>query len=834
MRTKIDFGIDLGTTNSAIAVAERGEARVIKSKTTMKDTTPSCVSVNRKGQMHAGDFALSNFQRAMTRVSLGKGTEEDVSAFIEFKRTMGTDKRYHSAYLDEPLSSEALSAEVLKELKSYISEENIAAAVVTIPALFRQNQVDATRRAAELAGLRHCVLLQEPIAASLAYGVSADEMEGFWIVFDFGGGTFDAALMRVDEGIMKVIDTGGDNHLGGKDLDVAIVDEILVPWVEDNFNIDELLSEPSQSKWLREALKPAAEQIKISLSSRDREEYLSNDPVGLDDDGEEIELDLEIALEEYELAVQPIFQRAIDLAKELWRRNGEPEIRTILLVGGPTYSQTLRSMLNSEFGDILNTSIDPMTAVAQGAAFFAATQGIPENLQTRDSTKVQLTLKYPETTVETEESLGIRIDRAKSEGTVPDTLTVELVRADGGWSSPKVKVTDADIIELRLVQGRPNTFDINLTDERGNYFQCQPSTFTVVQGLKIARPTLPRSICIESVQSGLGMAKLARLEGLEKNHPLPAEGQGAFKTQKAIRPGNESDVLRIPILEGEPGERASYNELAGLVKITGDDVSEFLPEGSEVQLSVKVDASRLITLSAFFPAIDETVDVKVKDSHDSEQNEYDASALISEIRKAQHACALVNHSDTSKIEVGLSDLIDKLKARSDYETKLQVRERLNALLKELDRTEMNAAWPDAEERLKTALNTLVETDERVGGSEVTSAVEGLRSKVEHVCRQQDVALAVGLADELQALNFDLLRKQIGFWISYVKYYDDNFHAQEWADPDIARGLINQAKRNIAEAPSREKLEAIVFELFRLLPGKDMPLAFDGDRDLLAD
>lgn len=832
MRAKIDFGIDLGTTNSAMAVTNRGEVRIIKS-TTQKDTTASCVSVNSKGRIHVGEFALSNFQRAIVRLSMGEGTESDVGAFIEFKRTMGTDKRYVSSHLDQAFSSEALSAEVLKELKTYFRDESISAAVVTVPALFRQNQVDATKRAAELAGLNHCVLLQEPIAASLAYGMSAEKMEGSWIVFDFGGGTFDAALMNVNEGIMQVVDTEGDNHLGGKDLDAAIVDEILIPWIEENFVVEDLLSDPVRSKRLRDALKRPAEHIKISLSSRDHEEYQSDEPVGVDDEGEDIELDLTVSLDDYESAVMPIFQKAIDLAKGLRRRNGDREVRTILLVGGPTYSQTLRSMLRDEFGDILNTSIDPMTAVAQGAALFASTQAMPDDLQARDSTKVQLTLKYAETTVETKESLGIRINRVKSEGEVPEVLTVEIARADRGWFSPKVKVTDADIIELQLVQG-PNTFDITLTDERGNLLQGQPSSFTVVQGLKVARPTLPRSICIESIQSGLGMAKLARLEGLEKNHPLPAEGKGSFKTQMPIRPGNESDVLRIPILEGEPGERAAYNELAGVVKITGDEISEFLPEGSEVHLKLKVDASRLITLEAFFPAIDETVEVKVEDSQDSEQKEYDAKALVTEIRKAQHACALVTHGDTSEIEEGLAGLLQQLRTRSDYETKLQVRERLNALLKHLDAAEMGAAWPDAEIQLKTAFDTLVETDERVGGSEISGALEDLRAKVEEVRGQKDVALAIGLADELRSLNFQLLRNQIGFWIGYIKYYDTNFDDQEWANPEAARSLISQAKRNIAQAPSRDKLEAIVFELFDLLPGKDMPLAFDGDRDLLAD
>ena len=833
-RTKIDYGIDLGTTNSAIAVAERGVVQVIKSTKTMKDTTPSCVDFNKKGQVRVGDAALHTYHKNMVDVFRGRLSKDEFSTFIEFKRTMGTDKKYGGVQLEQPYSSEALSAEVLKQLQSYIAEENISAAVVTIPALFRQNQVDATQRAAELAGLKCCKLLQEPIAASLAYGVTSEEMEGFWVVFDFGGGTFDTALMKVDEGIMKVVDTAGDNHLGGKDLDSAIVDQLLVPWIRANYNVADVLADPERSQQLRDALKSTAEHFKIALSSQKKEQVYSDDPMGEDDDGEAIELDLEVSLDEFEMAVKPIFARAIQIAKDLITRNGlgVGDIRAMLLVGGPTYSQTLRSMLREEFGQIVDTSIDPMTAVAWGAALFATTQSIPDELLIRDTAKVQLTLKYPETTVETEESCGIRIDRAKSETSVPDVVNVELVRSDGGWSSARTRVEDADIIDIVLVPGRPNTFEVNVTDNAGNSLVCEPESFTVIQGLKVARATLPRSICIESIQTVKGVPKLAKLEGLQKNSSLPARGRGVFKTQKPLRPGNDTDILMIPIIEGEPGERAAYNELVGVVNITGEDIPEFLPEESEVELELRVDTSRLVTLSVFFPSIDETFEWEVKETHHSEQKEYIEAELKQEIMRAQHACHMISHGDAGEITNGLKDLINKLVDRSDYETKLQVRERLNELLKKLDRLEAEAAWPEAEAELDGAMSALIEINERVGGPEMQQVIAGVQNRVEDVRRREDKSLAGTLIQEIRAYEFDLLRSQIGFWIGYVKHFDDDFEAQEWTDPMTARKLIDQAKHIVATSPSREKLEVIVIRLFGLLPGKDMPMGSPDDRSLL--
>ena len=834
-RKKIDYGIDLGTTNSAIAVADRGEINIIKSTLRMKDTTPSCVNFNKKGQVRVGDPAFDSYQKELLDVLIGRKKEDEISTFIEFKRTMGTDKRYGSRNMDRPRSSEELSAEVLKQLKSYVSEEeNISAAVVTIPALFRQNQVDATQRAAELAGLSCCKLLQEPIAASLAYGISTEEMDGFWIVFDFGGGTFDAALMKVDEGIMKVVDTAGDNHLGGKDLDLAIVDEILVPWIKENHSIAEMLEDRQRSQQLRQALKQTAEHIKIALSSQESEEVLSDDPICEDDDGEEIELDLEVTLEQYEKVVKPIFQRAVDIVRDLLMRNklADAEVGTMLLVGGPTYSQTLRNMLREEFGDIVKTDIDPMTAVSRGAAVFASTQSIPDHLQARDTSKVQLTLKYPETTVEREESLGIRIDRVNSDAEVPSAVNVEIVRADGEWSSPRTRVEDADIVDIHLKAGHPNTFEIQVTDDQGNKLACEPESFTVIQGLSVARATLSRSICIESIQGGSGVAKLARLEGLEKNSSLPTKGRGHFRTQKPLRPGNDGDVLRIPILEGEPGQRAAYNELSGVVKITGDEISEFLPEGSEVELDLSVDGSHRITLEVFFPQIDETFEKKVAESYDSEQKEYDEAELHQEILKAQHACALITHGNTSSIETGLSDLLIKLGSRGDYETKVQVKERLNELLMKLDALEEGAAWPEAEADLDAALQSLENLNERHGDAQMQQVLSELMARAVEVKRQQDPALAAALSQEVRACEFDLLRSQIGFWIGFVKHFDDDFDNQEWTDPREARNLIDQAKRVVATSPSREKLEATVGQLFALLPNKEMPLASTADRDLL--
>ena len=372
-RLKIDYGIDLGTTNSAICRMEQGEP-VIKKTDTLKDTMPSCISATRRGAIKAGDSAYNDMKSDKRRATKSWRSEAS-NTYVEFKRTMGTDKVYPSSNLGKDLNSEELSAEVLKALKSFITDENVGS-VVTVPAKFTVNQKTATMQAAKLAGFDHCELLQEPIAASMAYGISSEQKDGIWMVFDFGGGTFDAALVKVEDGIMQVFDTEGDNYLGGKNLDEAIVDKLIIPYLQANFSIEGILADKSKNEVLREAMKTYAEEAKNQLSFKDSEDIISNlGDLGEDEDGEEIELDLTLTQSQVFDVMRPYFQKAVDICKKLLEKNNLKgnQLSKLILVGGPTHSPLIRQMLREQITPNVDTSIDPMTAVATGAALYAST-----------------------------------------------------------------------------------------------------------------------------------------------------------------------------------------------------------------------------------------------------------------------------------------------------------------------------------------------------------------------------------------------------------------------------------------------------------------------------
>ena len=457
-RFKIDYGIDLGTTNSAIARMENGQP-VIKKTDTLKDTMPSCVSFTKKKSTLVGDSAFNTLKADKLR-SMKNWEREIGNTHIEFKRTMGTDKKYAVKNMDRNYASEELSAEVLKTLKAFVADDEIKSVIITVPAKFTINQKDATTRAGKIAGFQHCELLQEPIAASMAYGLDTKSKNGFWLVFDFGGGTFDVALLRIEEGIMKVIDTEGDNYLGGKNLDLAIVDEIIIPYFKKKFVIENLLKDENKGEIFREAVKFYAEEAKIQMSFKDKHNILSDfgDIPGEDEEGNEFEIDLTITQEDMKRVTGPIFQKAINITKGLLKRNNidSSRLNSLILVGGPTYSPILREMIKLQITDKLGSNVDPMTVVAKGAALYASTVSISEEIlnETKDVEKIQLNIGFEPTTVEEEEFVTVKFGD-NSHAVIPEKVFCEIIRSDKAWSSGKVEVGKlGEVIELKLNSGR--------------------------------------------------------------------------------------------------------------------------------------------------------------------------------------------------------------------------------------------------------------------------------------------------------------------------------------------------------------------------------------------
>ena len=839
MRNKIDYGIDLGTTNSAIARIENGKP-VIKKSDTLKDTTPSCVSFNKKGESLVGDTAFNVMKMDNARALKNKSANGGNSnSYIEFKRTMGTTHTYESTNLGKTLSSEELSAEVLKKLKSYIIDENVDSVVITVPAKFLNPQKDATMKAAKLAGFKHVELLQEPVAAATAYGLSSKKKDGYWLVFDFGGGTFDAALVKSEDGILSVKDTAGDNWLGGKNLDNAIVDELIIPYLKNNFAIDFVLVDDAKLQMLRDAVKPYAEEAKNQLSFKDSFSILSNlgDLPFEDENGDEPEIDITVTQLELENVLSPIFQKAIDISKELLKHNNlkGSDLDALILVGGPTYSPILRKMLKDQITDNVDTSIDPMTAVATGAALFASTISVSDEVKedNRDKTKLQLELNYEATTVELDEMINVSILKDKTEGTIPEKVFIELVRGDGAWTSARKQVGEKKILIDVILNEGSNQFTINAYDDLGNRIECQPNQFTILQGIGGLEnmTVLPYNIGIAKFFDVEEKDLFSVVPGLEKNKKVPAVGiRNGLKTRSQVRPGVSDDIIRIPIYQGEnaaDGTNPLLNNWVYDVIISGESIPKLIPIGSDVDITIKVDRSEKMQFSAYFPVIDHTEELEI-DIKNAEPPK--TESLRKEIHIAKRTAQKVNDPKTLNNLESLEAQLEKSGGSADG--KFQILDGLRKDLLTLEEQEKTAIWPEIEAELKEGYYDLedlinkIKTHNSSDGLDINKLelhLKDLHSKVEHIISEKDMKEAKSLIREIGAMDFELRNAVTGnaIDVQYLNHINDSFNTFNWTDANKARKLINLGLQQVNEGRTGG-IRKILVEVISLMPDDEKP------------
>jgi len=808
MRNKIDYGIDLGTTNSAIARMEGGKP-IVKKTDMLMDTLPSIISINRKKDFLYGIQATNTLKNDNTN-ALKHWEPLKVNTFFEFKRTMGTTHKYESSNLGAELSSEDLSAEVLKRLRSFITDENTNSVVITVPAKFLNPQKDATMRAAKLAGFKHVELLQEPVAAATAYGLSSKKKDGYWVVFDFGGGTFDAALVKAEEGILAVKDTAGDNWLGGKNLDNAIIDQIIIPYLSETYAIDFVLNDENKLNLLRSAVKPFAEEAKNQLSFKGSHKILTNlgDLPFEDENGEEPEIDINISQADMDKALSPSFQKAIDITKGLLSNNNlkGSDLDALILVGGPTYSPILRRMLKEQITEKVDTSIDPMTAVAVGAALFASTISVSDEVkdESRDRTKLQLEINYESTTVEFDEMVNIHVLKDKTEGKIPDNIFVEITRGDGAWSSGRKKINSEKktLLEVILIEGS-NQFNVATYDELGNRLDCQPDSFNMLQGIGglDSMTVLPYNIGIAKYFDEFEKDLFESVKGLEKNQKVPATGvRNGLKTRKAIRPGILTDIIRIPIYQGEhksDGTNPLLNNWVYDVIITGESIPKLLPEGSDVDITIKVDRSEKMFFSAYFPLIDHTEELDI----DIKQAEPPKSEFLrSEISSAKKTAQKVNDSETLSNLEKLEDDVDDVGVTADG--RLQILDGLRKELLKLEQEEKNILWPEIEQELKDTFYELEDLIDKIKKNNADGELDmekvqvhlaEYRKLVEHIITEKNTKGAKALTREISQLDFDLRNAVTGNAMDaqVLKSINNDFSNIKWKNANKARQLINQ-------------------------------------------
>ena len=843
MRNKIDYGIDLGTTNSSIARMENG-IPTIKKSDTLKDTFPSCVHFTKHHDVLVGDAAFNVMKNDSAR-ALKTFEKGQTNTFTEFKRTMGTTHTYKSPNMNRNFTSEELSAEVLKALKSVIKDENISSIVITVPAKFLNPQNEATSKAAKSLGFKQVQLLQEPVAAATAYGLDSKTKDGFWLVFDFGGGTFDVALIKAKEGILSVKDTDGDNWLGGKNLDEAIADQIIIPHLQKNFAIEFVIDDPEKKELLRTAVKFYAEEAKNQMSFKEKCHILSQlgDLPFEDENGDEPEIDVEVTQQDMENVLRPIFQKAIDITKGLLKRNNlkGSDLGALILVGGPTHSPILRRMLTEQITEKVDISVDPMTIVAKGAALYASTISVSDEVkeEIRDKTKLQLEIKFESTTVEIKEMINIKVLKEKTTGIFPEKIFVDIVRFDEGWSSGKKLISEKSTLidDILLEEGRSNSFEIHAYDKQGNKLECQPNKFSILQGIGglDGMQILPYHI---------GIGKYFRIEekdlfmpikGLEKNNKVPATGvKNGLQTRSTIRPGMIKDIIRIPIFQGNyesEGTNPMLNNFINEVIISGETLPALLPEGSDVDITIKVDGSQIMHFSAYFPLLNHTEELQVDIKATKPPTE---EKLVKEIKKAQKTSQKLNNNEILDELNNLADQLEYEKGSADG--KMKILDGLRKELLKLDIVEKTAQWPKIEQEVKDAfysLEQLIEKikenkyDEDLNMDRIEAHIQEYKTNIEQIIKDQNIRVAKKLIEELDEVNREI-RNEVSdgaIDVNRIKYHDEEFNSLKWKDANKARQLINQGLQLISDGRNKE-LRPLLYQIW------DLRIDYEGPKETL--
>lgn len=835
MRTKIDFGIDLGTTNSAIAKMENGKPTIVT--TGMADIIPSCVAVKNGGRIRVGDEAKTIFSQEKEK-ELRDGTVPN--SFIEFKREMANPFTYPSSNLGRDISPEELSAEVLKTLKSFVTTEKLNSIVVTVPAKFNIAQKQATINAGKLAGFDLVVLLEEPVAACLAYNMETHQKKGTWLVFDFGGGTFDAALVKKDDdGMMKIVDTGGDNELGGKDLDLAIVDKLIIPFLKENYSLSSYLNDKKKSDLLRFGMKRFAEEARINLTYQENTDFLKTYPGDIDlkdDDGKDLCLNIDFTQDILHAILEPIHQRAIDLALKVLTKNNlhKKDLDAIILVGGPTISPVFQKMIKAQISDKIDTSVKPMSIVAKGAALFASTKdAIKGNGGVEE---VVLDVKYDSATIEPDTFINVKIDKEKTKVTLPEKVTLIIERDDKGFTvQQEINTNKLSLIELQLNVGVNNVFNFRLVDDKGNNVVCVPNSISFIP-IDIPDATNNYFIGIEIWDKKKGMGVFKGLKGLEKNKPLKnAVGViSDIKTPKQLVPGKVDDLLKIRIFQGEDnaeGKDSFLSDLVTSVVITGNDIEKLIPAQSDVEVTLRFDENGgLPTCSVFFPDINWTHKIELPNIKRPEvPANWVSQEIDKDIARVEEFLEDNSSPQLDKCLTRLEELKQDLKNNENNPSgRITVLKNVRENRREIENHISMDEWPKVSEELKSTFYRAEELVEKIDSGElkaenlnmdkVHSHLDEYRDKVDKIVRTEDTKIAKEIITEINQLLMALLDAIMPGMRErkFIEYIDEEFSEITWTNPSKARQLTNLAIGNINNDGGLQELERICKQISDLI------------------
>lgn len=802
----INFGIDLGTTNSGIGKFENGKVIIYKNPVGFSDTIPSVVSF-RKGRIQVGEKA-----RELLRSDSG-------NVISSFKRKMGTSHIYSIPDNGETYTPIALSAILLKEMAGFIPDSLPEAVVITIPASFDTIQSNATKKAGYEAGFAEVVLLQEPIAACLAYANTQNidiEQPKKWLVYDFGGGTFDAAIVNINQRELRVIDHKGNNYLGGVDLDNLIVQKLICPQLEEKLGWTDAWKKLSSRTDIRYTklyfeLLYKAEEAKKELSLK------NTSIIELEIDEDDVFLEIMLKREDFTAVISPLFEESLALTHQLLEDNSitPQDIERIILVGGTTYIPYIREELNKQLGITIDSTIDPTTAVIVGAGYYAGSKTVQieksSEAELPATTTIDLKLVY-ETNSKDEEELIMGLAENFSG-------FYRITRRDGGFDTGMLAFDGKFTEFVKVMPQMANLFSVKVYDKK--QLLVKQEDITINQGIyNVLGQPLPNDICIELDDTD-GTTFLEKI--FRKNDILPLR-KTIYKTiSRTILP-DSGDKLIINILEGKAGTLPGSNLSIGYIEINAEKLPSALLKGMDIELKFTITESRDLNISVYISSLDFELTETFNPHERVLAAEKLKQEMIEVIQKVNMEIALAPFDEDNYVYYGklknISNELEKLVAETHdligdttTEVKYRIDERKRQCLQRYDAlTRHKLVLTEIEEYRKRKLN--LEFFLPKASPAQQEEYNKLMLTEKEILESNEKTMIKRRADELNKLTNAIYNEQDEAYIYlFIKYR--NMHISQFEDAKQAEKLLTEGNTAMDKGSYKE-LKYITLNLYNLL------------------
>jgi molecular chaperone DnaK len=481
--------------------------------------------------------------------------------------------------------------------------------VITVPAAFNQMQKDATLAAAEMARLGSVALMQEPVAAVMCV-MKQRKGDGVFLVFDLGGGTLDIAIAESISGRVSLLAHGGVAMCGGTDFDRAILDNVVKPWLLEKFDLpDDFSVNPKYKSLLRMCLW-AAEKAKIELSSKEESVIsLNESDLGVSDEsGSEVYVDIPFDRGQLDDLIAAKVDEGVQSARETLEKAGltPHDVERIVFVGGPTQYKPLRDKVAFELGIASSTDVNPMTAVAEGAAVFAESIDWASQSRGRKSARgaisaggsLDLQFNYIARTPDFKARVV-----AKVGGVVATGTEFQVDSLDTGWSSGRMALKDGATVELSLAKPGENTFKIFVFDAKGGPIALKEDKIVIARtAASIDAIPASHSIGVEAREKLGGRLVLDFL--VREGDQLPKKGKKVFKTEESLK-ARSAGSIKFKLWEGDIADPINDNRFIGMFEIKGSDIEDgaVIPAGAELICEYEVLDSGNITMEVSVPSI---------------------------------------------------------------------------------------------------------------------------------------------------------------------------------------------------------------------------------------